>query len=485
MTTPYNLFSLGQQSKSSNLTAAHRLNLYYDVQAGPDKTQVAAYGTPGLNLFSVPTGVPTRGMHWMESVDTLFIVQGGSLIGVASNGTSQVIALSTVDLSGRVSMANNGTQLVIISDTNAYCYNTSTAQMSYIARWIYPNLVTNPLLYPAKSVTFLAGRFIVNRNDTGQFFMSALYDGTSWDPLDYATAESNPDNLVAVAADKGMLVLFGTSSVEIWSPYAAVAPAFPFIRVNAAPSDGGLAARWSLSNCAGYLTGLFKNRSGSLFIGQLQGYTLVPISTTDIVYIISSYTNPTDAIGFGYTLNGRNFYQITFISAGVTWLYDDSSKVWSQLKGWGLTRHRADMGAAFGTKYIVTDYLNGNLYQLSAQALTDNGDPIEREITGGHSFTDDRNLSSIRRLRVDMMGGVGNLTGQGINPSVMLQISRDGGHTFGQEMWKTIGTQGQYVQRAEWRRLGISRDWVFKIRITDPIPVCIIAAVVEGKELGC
>jgi len=29
------LFGLGQQSKSPNITAAHRLNLYYDIQAIP------------------------------------------------------------------------------------------------------------------------------------------------------------------------------------------------------------------------------------------------------------------------------------------------------------------------------------------------------------------------------------------------------------------------------------------------------------------
>jgi hypothetical protein len=65
----------------------------------------------------------------------------------------------------------------------------------------------------------------------------------------------------------------------------------------------------------------------------------------------------------------------------------------------------------------------------------------------------------------------------------MLQISRDGGHTWGKELWTTFGKIGQYLSRAEWRRLGMSRDWLFKLRITDPVKVVMIAAIVEAQEL--
>jgi hypothetical protein len=91
---------------------------------------------------------------------------------------------------------------------------------------------------------------------------------------------------------------------------------------------------------------------------------------------------------------------------------------------------------------------------------------------------------TISRLRVDMEGGTGLLTGQGETPSIMLQVSRDGGHVWGNELWTTFGAQGQYTKRAEWRRLGMARDWVFKLRITDPVRVVIIAAIIEHKELN-
>ena len=58
---------------------------------------------------------------------------------------------------------------------------------------------------------------------------------------------------------------------------------------------------------------------------------------------------------------------------------------------------------------------------------------------------------------------------QGTNPQCYLQISRDGGHTWGEYLQTELGRRGEFNSRAEWRRLGQARDWVFKIRVSDPV----------------
>jgi len=78
--------------------------------------------------------------------------------------------------------------------------------------------------------------------------------------------------------------------------------------------------------------------------------------------------------------------------------------------------------------------------------------------------------------------GVGLSVGQGDNPQIMMQVSKDGGHTYGVERWTTMGAIGAYKARANWHRLGLARDWVFKLRITDPVKTVIISAVFEGEE---
>ena len=468
------IFGLGQQSKSSNITAMNRLNVYYDVQPDSDKAPIVAYGTPGTILFSTASSQPSRGMHWVESNNVLYVVQRGDLWGIAADGTATLVAALTTynqsDINGRISMANNGLQICIVTGTYGYIYNVTTNTLTDITASLPAG--------GADTVTFLDSYFIVNRANTGQFYLSAQYDGLTWNALDFATAESNPDNLQAVIADKGYLALLGTSSIELWVNSGA--QAFTFERVNGSPSPSGLMARWSLSRCGDFLTGLFKTKHGALFVGQLQGYNVMQVSTPDIDYIINQYQSPSDAVGFGYTLNGRIYYQITFQAEGKTWLYDVMSNAWSQLKSWGISRHFGDLCCAFNSKLIISHYANGTLSYLSQQAFTDNGHPIEREITGSHLFTPGRNKTRISRLRIDMEGGVGDLTTS--NPTVMLSVSRDGGHTFGQELWTTIGAQGDFTMRAEWRRLGCARDWVFKLRMTDPVKFVLIQGVIEATQ---
>jgi hypothetical protein len=41
---------------------------------------------------------------------------------------------------------------------------------------------------------------------------------------------------------------------------------------------------------------------------------------------------------------------------------------------------------------------------------------------------------------------------------------------------------GEYNKRAEWRRLGVSRNFVFKFRITDPVKVILIAAAAMATQ---
>ena len=54
-----------------------------------------------------------------------------------------------------------------------------------------------------------------------------------------------------------------------------------------------------------------------------------------------------------------------------------------------------------------------------------------------------------------------------IGSAVMLQLSRDNGKTWGSEMWRDTGLLGEYAKNVEWRRLGSSRRWTAKMRITD------------------
>jgi hypothetical protein len=62
----------------------------------------------------------------------------------------------------------------------------------------------------------------------------------------------------------------------------------------------------------------------------------------------------------------------------------------------------------------------------------------------------------------------------------MLSWSTDGGYTWSNDHPAFIGQQGQYMTRAMWRRLGYSKDRVFRIAMSDPVRKILLSAYVDA-----
>lgn len=461
------IFGAGQQGKSPTVTAQRHLNLYAEVTPNGDKSQVSFYGTPGLTLFTSFGDTPVRGGIAVNGL--IYYVHRGVFWEVNNAGArTNRGTLSTT--SGRVSMAYNGTQIGIVDGTNMFCYTVATNSFVTVSSGLFANPI---------DITFQDGYFVCAFANSGRFQISAAYDGTTWNALDYATAESNPDNIVRVIADHGELVFCGDLTVEFWGNTGA--QTFPYSNQRGSTLEFGLAAPWSLVKYNDSLAGLFKNRMGQVQVMMMAGHALQKISTPEIDYLINSYVTVSDATAFAYMLGGHPMLQLNFPSAGKSWLYDASTQLWSPLES-GLSggRHLAEIHVDFLNKPRVTDYANGNVYNLDSTTYTDNGTPIAREIISKHFFND-YNQVAIHKLQIDFETGVGLATGQGSDPQAMLQVSKDNGNTWSIERWTSIGAIGSYLTRAIWRRLGSARDWVFKIRITDPVPVVITGASIEAE----
>jgi hypothetical protein len=458
------LFGIGQFGKSSNVTSQERLNCYLEVQPGDDRSVVAVYGTPGLDFFMSFGDTPVRGEF--QHGDYLYVVHRGRFYEVNNAGVSTVRG-TIGTTSGRVYMADNGSQLMITDGTltGGYIYNYATLAFTNI---------TSAGYLGAATVTWQDGYFITVVPNTQRFQVSAINDGLTWSALDFASAESNPDSLVIAISDNSNLYLFGTVSTEFWNNSGATD--FPFARISGGATEWGCAAVNTVVKYDNSLAFLAKNRMGQVIVARMNGYTPTRISTPELEFIINNYSAVSDATAFSYMLGGHPMLEISFPSGDATWLYDGLSQAWSKLSSYQLNRHRINLGVNYLDKTVVTDYSNGNLYKMNPLSYTDNGDPITFEIISRHISQDDKRMV-FDSLQLDLEAGIGTANGQGSNPQIMLQISKDGGHEYGTEQWISMGAIGQYKYRAIWRRLGISRDWVFKFRITDPVKRVIFGAV--------
>lgn len=456
------LFGLGLQSKSPNITANKLVNAYYEFSREKDRTSVSIFGTPGLELFIDKGDTPWRGLHPFG--DLLYGVHRGTMYSINNAGT--ITSLGTLGTTtGRVDMEDDGDYIVMVDGSEIYTYQTSTSTFATGSDAQRP---TSP-----NTLAFQGQRILADEDGTGQFKGADLTDPTSWDALNFATAESNPDDLVRIINYRGTVVLFGESSIEFWSNIGGAG--FPYGRVLNADVEYGLKARWSVASFAGTYAFLAKNREGQAIVVALNGYSDPQrISNQDFEHIINNYSDVTDASGFGYMLGGHPMYQLNFPTEGKSWLYDGSTQYWSELEYNGGARHRAEFGVDYLNERIVADYENGSLYKLKADVYTDNGEEIPLRIRGRHIYNNRRKL---RFTRLELGYEPATTTDHTDTPVAGLRVSKDGGHSWGTQTFSELGKVGEYKNRCIWRRLGSGRDMVCEIEITEPIKKVITECV--------
>lgn len=461
--------------RSLNVNAQRCVNLYPEIDGADGKNVLALHGTPGLALFA------TVGSSAMRSMDVIgskmYVVSFNKFYEVLANATTTEKGTLLTSI-GRVSIANNGTQVMIVDGTYGYIYNTSTGTFTQITDTDFPG---------ADTVCFLDGYFVFNKPNTGSFMITGLYDGSTVDALDIATAEADPDNLIAVLNDHRQLWCFGDFTTEVY--YNSGNADFPFERIGGAFIEHGLAARWSIAKCDNGIFWLAQSKTGKGYIVKASGYAPQIVSTRAIEYQINTYSTISDAFAYSYIEEGHTFYVITFPTGNATWVYDAATDMWHErayrnTTTGNLGRHRGNAYAFFNGFHMVGDFENGKIYKMLLNTYTDNGDPIKRVRADRHISDGDMNNLFHSRLQVDMEVGVGLASGQGSNPQAMLDWSDDGGHTWSSEIWGGIGSvsvggTGEYKKRIVFRRLGQSRDRVYRLTITEPVKVAIIGASLE------
>jgi hypothetical protein len=106
-----------------------------------------------------------------------------------------------------------------------------------------------------------------------------------------------------------------------------------------------------------------------------------------------------------------------------------------------------------------------------------------RELVTRHGSSD-FNMITVAEFFLDMETGVGLQSGQGSAPQITLDVSKDNGRTWSNPRLLSVGAVGKYMTRVIARRFGSARDFVFRIRMTDPVKFVVTegAAVVQERR---
>jgi Phage stabilisation protein len=444
-------------------SAQRTVNMHLVGMETPSKAPFILEASPGLAVFAA-LGAAIRGCKAVG--DRCFVVAGATLYEVSAAGVAT--SRGTLNTSsGPVEMAYGLTQLVIVDGANGYVLTLSSNAFARI---------TDGDFYGSDTVAYLDGFFVFVRPDTQQFYITAIDDASTLDALDFASAESSPDDLVACIADHRELWLFGKLTTEIWYNGGG---AFPFARNSGAALEVGLLAPHSLRKFDNGLLWIGRDENGQGIVYRAMSIQQATrVSTQAIEQALAASTDLTQATAFVYQDRGLTFYVLNAPGLASTWVYEASTGTWheradidtfGQFEQW-----RGKHGVfAHGKQLVGGD--DGTLYEMSRAYHDYAGDPRICERTSPHSAAPTLERLSFGAFVLDTTTGE---AGQGETPSVELSWSNDGGASYGDPVIRSMGSVGERFPRVIWRRLGMSRNRVWRVRFSHASPFSIINAEV-------
>jgi hypothetical protein len=487
-----------------------------------------------LGSGSGGVGTYTLGLSQNIASSQMYTSNAGAVVtGSISTTTLTVTAVTSGTLYIGQTIQGTGvtTQTIITAlgsgsgGTGTYTVNNSQTVASttlYALNWT---------VLPSSDGSFVGGDtcdivdnyFVYNRPASQQWGASGVLSPLSGN-TSFSSKDGSPDNLVALIVDHREVYLMGEASSEVWTDVGAIP--FPFQRIPGTSTQHGVAARFSLSRLGDSFAYVSRNNRGQAQIMQMKGYVPTRISNHAVENSIANlYVD--DAIAWTYQLEGHECYVVSFPTLNLTWAYDIASGMWHK---WlytdttgGYSRHRGNCCAVFQSMVLVGDYSNGSIYELDKNNYTDNGQYTRRLRRAPHLVAD-LQRQYFDELQIQFQPGVGsyglnttidtaiylaspfvvyagqtftikatevykvgvkasiNSTTPATYPQAMLRWSNDGGSTWSREYWVTIGQQGKYKNRAIWRRLGMARDRVFEVSITDPVNAVIVSANLKATQ---
>ncbi len=88
----------------------------------------------------------------------------------------------------------------------------------------------------------------------------------------------------------------------------------------------------------------------------------------------------------------------------------------------------------------------------------------------------------LNRIEFLVQAGEGLVTGQGSDPTMEVRFSKDGGKTYGNAFLVKPGKIGEYDTRSYINRLGRARNWVCKVRVSDPVFWALLDCYADMEE---
>lgn len=471
------------EARSRDVSQRRMVNSYLTEMDG----NKVVIGTPCTKLeYSIPKNINgnPRGLHYCSSINRFFGVFGDSLYELYSDGSSVLRHTMSFGTS-EVTFVDDGKYMVFVDGYSMFIYDLDT------------NIVTNPpsdqidFTNPTK-IVYSNGRAVVINADpnydsvtpttrkSNRYYWSELRKINEWNPLNFSSAESSPDPIIGISMIDNNLYLFGKSSYEFHR--ATIDPDAPWTFVTGSNNDVGVMQANTIASNENTLFWLGNSTQGLGKVFMASGSNITNIASNTISSFLNQNKDKLESsYGFVYSNENQTFYVLTLVEIDRTFVYDTQTGLWHErsTRDEFLNIHhhwRARFSQFAFNKIFVADSTSPYLYSLDLDKYQDDIGtktiPCVRILQGSKIYEENSNTEFFINT-FELVLEAGNTPSLTNDPQIMLSFSKDGGYSFGNENWKSIGSQGQYQQRVQWRRLGRFRECDVRIEFSENARFCI------------
>lgn len=428
---------------------------------------------PGLSAhITLGTDLPIDGLYWWDKQQVVLAVSHGRVWKITDQvGTKVEITGSTDLLQGQiVTFADDGTKCVMANGGRMVHTNLST--LTTMADPDAPTAVTH--------VAMIDGYLHANEVGSGRDHWAEIGDLTDWRALSFFSAESDPDNLVAMKVAFREILALGRQSVEFWVNDGVA----PFSRIPGSAQPYGTEAANSLAQVGRTWMWLSNTRR----LVMMQGREVVEVSSP-YDRVIQRMVSVDDAVGYTVSIDGYPIYLLNFPTAKQTLAYNYQTQQWHKWGYWDSARgeYQRYRGQTYcyaraWNQHLVGDYANGIIYKASRSTFTDNGNPIRTLLRTGHMSHGGSVTKRSNAIRLHCKRGAGNASVS--DPQIMLRRRVDNAASWTQERWKSLGEVGEHYPYLTWRRNGVYKDQQLEIVHADDSDFVLMGAQEDLDLLG-
>lgn len=415
------------------------------------------------------TALTRRGAIPDGPAGKIYAVMGSTLYSVDSSYTVATIT-GTITATTVVDMATDGNQLVIVAGANKYVYTVSGGLVT----------LSDADLDDCRSVTYLDSRFWFEQPD-GQFCCSEVNDATAIDSLDFATAEAQPGDSLAIRASGQLLYVFCERHTEVWQSTGRGRP--PVDRQFVL--QHGVVARNALSELDGVIYFIDHELRPCIVSGGTVQVIPLPVAiarqwNAHAQGLASDWGIIVDA----YLFDRELFVDFRFSTLGI-WTYHAPSGTWFEQSDID-TGARAFSAFGDGKTYMVTE---GKLFSLDETVITHYGDPSAKDFVltlpmiSGEMFGAFGANVSVGALRANVAAD-GNTSTLKLNQSTnFTSFSGVGGASGSNSKPFPYAASGAVNGEVNWNGLGRFRDVVYQLDLSFASPGSVLDVAVEVEPL--